>query len=401
MPRTPAARAGIAALAVTPALLLAFAGHAGAATSAPRLAEDSLSPTRATPGHAVTATLRVHATSSACTTVRSLGVAVRDAKGNNVDFPGWKSNVRVCPGGLTVNAGSRAFAAGRYSVFGAYLDGSGWHNLTAKTLTVAAAASTPAPAPTPASTPTPTSTPTSTPTGTASTAPSGSVAGGSLAWDEEFNSLSLGSRWKADTSSAYRYGTHNPDDNKLDWLDPNDVSVSGGVATFTAQPSGHTLENGKQAWTTGLLTTEGSQENFQVRTGDYVEARVKLPSVQGAWPALWTWKNGGSEIDSFEYHPDNPNLLELTNHVNSGQKYWTDSNAVKPGGWVTIGTKYGANSVDWYVNGVKVYSDGTGVGANWSANLILNLSVVAGQYHPAPSSSTPITFSADYVRVYR
>jgi len=67
---------------------------------------------------------------------------------------------------------------------------------------------------------------------------------------------------------------------------------------------------------------------------------------------------------------------------------------------VTIGTYYGANSVDWYVNGVKVYSDNTGVGANWSAYLILSLSVSAGQYHPAPTSTAPITFAADYVRVY-
>ncbi|WP_324606660.1 glycoside hydrolase family 16 protein [Kitasatospora azatica] len=179
------------------------------------------------------------------------------------------------------------------------------------------------------------------------------------------------------------------------------MSLANGVATFTAQPSSHTLENGKQAWTTGLLTTEGTQQGFKVKTGDYAETRVQLPGGTGAWPALWTWQNGGNEIDSFEYHPDNPNLLELTNHVNGGQKYLTDANAVKPGQWVTIGTYYGANSVDWYVNGVKVFSDNTGVGANWSAYLILNLSISAGQYHSAPTSSTPITTAADYVRVYR
>ncbi|MFE5580954.1 hypothetical protein [Kitasatospora sp. NPDC056531] len=45
-----------------------------------------------------------------------------------------------------------------------------------------------------------------------------------------------------------------------------------------------------------------------------------------------------------------------------------------------------------------MFSDGKGVGANWSAYLILNLSVCAGKYHPAPQGNTPITF---YVRVYR
>ena len=100
--------------------------------------------------------------------------------------------------------------------------------------------------------------------------------------------------------------------------------------------------------------------------------------------------DGCRELDSFEYHPDNPDLLELTNHVTSGSDYYTDSGAIAPGQWVTIGTRYGADSVDWYVNGKKVYSDGHGVGNDFSAYLILNLSLSAGEYHPAPSGSTPI-----------
>ncbi|WP_151484053.1 glycoside hydrolase family 16 protein [Streptomyces albicerus] len=229
-----------------------------------------------------------------------------------------------------------------------------------------------------------------------------SATGKSLTWSEEFNTpIAWGSKWVGDRTSAYRYVNHNPDDNKLDWLMPGCVTVSGGVATFTAGPAGHTLENGRQAWHTGLLTTEYSAEGFQVRTGDYIETRVKLPSGTGAWPALWTWKDGSNEIDSFEYHPDNPNLLELSNHVNSACAYHTDADAVAPDEWVTIGNCYGERSVNWYVNGERVFSDGTGVGADWSAYLILNLSLSAGQYHPAPSGPGPVTFAADYLRVYR
>jgi hypothetical protein len=40
--------------------------------------------------------------------------------------------------------------------------------------------------------------------------------------------------------------------------------------------------------------------------------------ARGAWPAIWTWRAGGQEIDVFEYHPD---VLELSNHVNSGCHY--------------------------------------------------------------------------------
>ncbi|MEZ0089052.1 hypothetical protein [Streptacidiphilus sp. EB129] len=382
-----------AALAAVP-----LATQAQAAT--PRVTQDRLTPTALTAGSTATASLAVH--SSACFTVRTLGVGVRDAAGRNLDFPGSSGNVRICPAGVSITTAARSLPAGSYTEFGFWQGTDGvWHNLASHTLTVSAAKTPPV---TPPVTPplTPPVAPPVTPTAPATAAP---VAGKSLVWSDEFSGpVAYGSRWVGSTTPSYRYGNHNPDDNKLDWLDPSAVTVANGVATFTASPSSHTLENGNQAWTTGLLTTQGSTEGFQVRTGDYAETRVQLPSAEGAWPALWTWKNGttgNGEIDSFEYHPDNPNLLELTNHVSPAQDYYTNAAAIAPGTWVTIGTYYGATSVDWYVNGVKVYSDGHGVGSNWSAYLILNLSVGAGKYHPAPSGTAPFSFAADYVRVYR
>ena len=385
IPATASARLG-AAVGMAGAAALAAVSLATPAQAATKVTQDRLTPTSLTAGTASTAGLTVH--SGRCFTAATLGVGVRDAAGDNLDFPGSASDVRICPGGVSITTGSRTLPAGTYTEFGFWQDSAGaWHNLASQTLTVSSATADPTASTTPA---------------TGTTAPAAPVAGKSLTWSDEFSSpISWGSRWVGDTSSAYAYGDHNPNDNKLDWLDQNDVSVADGVATFTAQPSSHTLESGKQAWTTGLLTTEGSKEGFQVRTGDYAEARVKLPTAAGAWPALWTWKDGNGEIDSFEYHPDNADLLELTNHVNAAQNYYTNASAVAPGSWVTIGTYYGANSVDWYVNGTKVYSDGTGVGANWSAYLILNLSISAGEYHSAPTSTSPISFSADYVRVYR
>ncbi|MFC8723076.1 hypothetical protein [Kitasatospora sp. NPDC057198] len=382
--RTAPARLGVLAGAAALVGVPLAAGPAAALTTgAVSVVQDRLAPTGMTAGSASTASLTLHA--NRCFTAKTVGVGVRDAAGTNLDFPGSASNVRICPGGATVTTGARTLPAGSYTQFGFWQDtAGGWHNLPSRTLTVAdAAPSTPAEPSAPA-------------------APAIPVPGKALTWAEEFSGpIAWGSKWTGDRSSAYRYGSHNPDDNKLDWLAPSAVTVSGGVATFTATPSAHTLENGRQAWDTGLLTTEYSKDGFQVRTGDYIETRVKLPAGTGAWPALWTWKDGNNEIDSFEYHPDNPNLLELSNRIRSGLKYHTDANAIAPDRWVTIGTYYGADSVDWYVNGAKVFSDGTGVGANWSAYPILNLSLSAGQYHPAASGSAPVAFSADYLRVYR
>ncbi|MFJ8041951.1 hypothetical protein ACIRBX_15770 [Kitasatospora sp. NPDC096147] len=378
------ARLGAAALVALP--LVAAVPLAGPAEAATTVTQDRLTPSSMTADVPGTAALTVH--SARCFTAKTVGIGVRDAAGANLDFPGNAGNVRICPGGVTFTSGARALPAGTYTQFGFWQDqNGGWHNLPSRQLTVSAGSVTPTPTPNPKPTPEPGDSP---------------VPGKALTWSEEFDAPpALGAKWVNDRSSSYRYGTHNPDDNKLDWLSPSGVSVADGVATFTATPSAHTLENGKRAWDTGLLTTEYSGEGFQVRTGDYAETRVKLPATPGAWPALWTWKDGNGEIDSFEYHPDNPGLLELTNHVNPAQRYHTDVAAVGHDRWVTIGTYYGADSVDWYVNGTKVFSDGAGVGADWSAYLILNLSVGAGKYHPGPIGTAPIGFSADWVRVYR
>ncbi|MDN3022785.1 family 16 glycosylhydrolase [Streptomyces sp. S.PB5] len=236
---------------------------------------------------------------------------------------------------------------------------------------------------------------------TDTTTTTGAASDRTLVWSDEFDApISWGTRWTGDRSSAYRYADHNPDDSKLDRLTTDAVSIHDGVVTFTATPSEHILENGERAWDTGLLTTEYSSEGFQVQTGDFVEVRVRMPAAEGAWPALWTWKDGGNEIDSFEYHPDNADVLELSNHLHHVCSYYSDD-AIGTGRWVTIGTWYQAYTVKWYVNGGEVFSDGKGVGDDWSAYLILNLSVSSGTYHPAPSGPGPVSFDADYIRVYR
>ncbi|KJK59924.1 beta-glucanase [Saccharothrix sp. ST-888] len=183
-------------------------------------------------------------------------------------------------------------------------------------------------------------------------------------------------QWIAGSSSAYpRMGPTNRGDHKLDHL--TNRYCPDGRFTATPRPDG--------LWDCNLLTTEGSPGAFQVRTGDTLQARVTLPVGLGAWPAIWTWRNGDNEVDVFEYHPDNPGLLELSNNVRNGHRYWTDpTGAVAPGATADLRVVLGASSVLWYVNGVLVFSDGRGVGPSWQAYLIVNLSVSDGTYHPRP-----------------
>lgn len=213
-------------------------------------------------------------------------------------------------------------------------------------------------------------------------------------------------KWRINNTSSFpSNGPDNPGDHKVDYFHTGQVVASGGNAVFTAQDAGFTISGfpqggTKEAWYTAFLTTEYASSGQQVQTGDYLEARVKLPAAAGAWPALWTWKNGDNEIDVFEYHPDNANLLEFNNHVNESGTYYTDSGAIAHNTWVTVGTLLGETSCDWYVNGTRVYQDGEGVGSGWSSYINLNLSLSDGYYHPQPSGSA-FTFSADYVGVWR
>ncbi|MFF4536765.1 beta-glucanase [Streptomyces aureus] len=183
-------------------------------------------------------------------------------------------------------------------------------------------------------------------------------------------------QWVAGHSWAYPDGGPvNPDDGKLDHLVTDPSYCRTGRFRATRRPDGD--------WNAGLLTTEGSAGGFMVRTGDVLETRVKLPTVTGAWPAVWTWRDGGQEIDVFEYHPDNPDLLELSNHVHNTHRYYRHPD-IAPGAWVDLVVEFGAHNVVWWVNGVRVFDDRRGVGRSWHAYLIVNLSVCAGRYHPPP-----------------
>ncbi|MFE9835381.1 beta-glucanase [Streptomyces sp. NPDC005551] len=201
-------------------------------------------------------------------------------------------------------------------------------------------------------------------------------------------------QWVAGRSWAYPGGGPvNRSDDKLDYLVSDPAYSRGGIFRATRRRDG--------LWSTGLLTTEGSEEGFVVRAGDVLETRVRLPREMGAWPAVWTWRDGDQEIDVFEYHPDHPDLLELSNHVRGGHLYHQNE-AVRPGGPLELRVEFGARSVVWWVNGVRTFADERGVGEHWFAHLIVNLSVCGGRYHPPPDPGvTEMSYAVEHLTVRR
>lgn len=202
--------------------------------------------------------------------------------------------------------------------------------------------------------------------------------------------------WTIGKSSAYpNNGPTNVNDAKLDYIASYNMPSSTGLFHATKMVSGF--------WNTDLATTEYSTKGFKLTTNNSLAAIVTLPkaSDMGAWPAIWTWGSGSlpghGEIDLFEWHNDNPYMLELSNHV-TGDSAYID-NIVQPGVPFDLQVDFSSNAVTWYVNGFKVFAT-KGLPLNWSAYIIVNLSVSNGKWHPAPTTNTTMAFRVNGLRVW-
>ncbi|WP_405577351.1 beta-glucanase [Streptomyces sp. NBC_01190] len=189
--------------------------------------------------------------------------------------------------------------------------------------------------------------------------------------------------WAAGRTSAYPRNGRNPGDNKLDQIGPRFAPTPDGV--FHARRAGTAL------WNTDLVSTEYAPGGFELLPGDQVSATCLVYATRGVWPALWTWGRDGAggrpqpghgEVDLFEYHPTNPRLLELTNHVRGAGDYAHD--AITPGRPFLLSVLLGQDNVEWSVDGVPVFADHLGVGPRWRAWLIVCVSVSAGAYGHLP-----------------
>ncbi|REE98547.1 family 16 glycosylhydrolase [Thermomonospora umbrina] len=231
------------------------------------------------------------------------------------------------------------------------------------------------------------------------------TAGRRLVFNEEFDRLRLGvgRRWGW-RSGSYADCVGNPNGFKLDALTPAALAVGGGALRVTAAP----LPDGR--WSTGLLTTGDSCDSggrgFTVRAGDVVVARARLPEAgTGAWPAIWTWRDGGNEVDVFEWHADRPGTLEFVNHVRGGYRYW-ESPMVRAGAWLYFAVDIRRHRTTWYVGTAPetmrvAHSDRRGVGRRFRAHLVISLSADDGRLHTRPDGEERLTFAVDYLRVHR
>lgn len=183
-----------------------------------------------------------------------------------------------------------------------------------------------------------------------------------LAFAEDFPGATLDpSRWV----TCYDWnqsGCTNATNHELQWYAPEQVSVAHGTATLTAQRIPTRGNTGRiYSWTSGMLSTGRPSWTGRPRftfTYGYLEARIKMPSAKGMFPAFWLLsadKTGAPEVDVVEMigNDDSP-FMNL---------HWTTASGIKaqaPKTFTSNGfsTGYHDFAVDWEPGVITWYIDG-------------------------------------------
>lgn len=183
-------------------------------------------------------------------------------------------------------------------------------------------------------------------------------------------------------------------------------------------PAGLTCYYGPCRYTSAKITTRGK---MFARPGR-VEARIKLPTGQGLWPAFWMlgtsfghvpWPESG-ELDILENKGSQPDRTSSAIHGKgySGDTPFVNTNTLSSG---TIADDYHVYAIEWDSTQARFFVDRTphltvtraelerhGKSVlNSSYFLILNLAV-GGKFDGDPKSDAvlPATMLVDYVRIY-
>lgn len=171
------------------------------------------------------------------------------------------------------------------------------------------------------------------------------------------------------------------------------------------------------AFTSARISTKGK---FDQAYGRF-EARIKMPSGPGIWPAFWllgsnidevSWPQCG-EIDIMEYRGQEPQLIHGTLH---GPGYSKGESITKSYGLVAdrFDKDFHVFAVEWVEEYIDFYVDDflyqrlrpEDVPGDWVYDhpfyIILNVAV-GGNYVGFPTDETPFptTMLVDYIKVYQ
>lgn len=233
-------------------------------------------------------------------------------------------------------------------------------------------------------------------------------SGWTLAWADEFNGTALDtSKWNIEVNG------NGGGNNELQYYTarPENIRVTGGALVIEARKEAYL---GKQ-YTSGRITTQ-NKASWQYGR---MEARMKIPTGKGTWPAFWML---GNSISSVGWPASGE--IDIMEHINSeafthGTIHWSDQNNAYanyggPSGNLDFSqfhiyaVEWDSSAIRWYVDGNKFHEVNIAGGINGTSEfhapyfLLFNLAV-GGNWPGSPDASTvfPNQMQVDYVRVYR
>jgi beta-glucanase (GH16 family) len=224
-----------------------------------------------------------------------------------------------------------------------------------------------------------------------------------LVWSDEFNGTGVNTgNWNLDNG--------NPNvNNEKEYYQAANATVTGGNLVITARQQ----SMGGQPYTSSKLNSYGK---FSITYGR-IEARIKMPMVQGTWPAFWMlgnsinqgtpWPDCG-EIDIME-HVNTSNLNLGTMHWNGGGGHvqYGGNITTTPGDFHVYAVEWDTQSIRWYVDNTLYVTGNIANNINNTGAfhnpfyIILNLAI-GGDLpgNTIDNGSLPTTMMVDYVRVY-
>lgn len=241
-----------------------------------------------------------------------------------------------------------------------------------------------------------------------------------LVWSDEFdgNAVDTGN-WEFMIGNGSAYGLPGWGNNELQYYREQNSTIANGLLTIEARRQSF----GGFNYTSSRLRTK---DKFEFAYGR-IEARIKLPSTPGIWPAFWmlptsspygTWAASG-EIDIMEsvnfadriygtIHFGGP----FPNNTSSGFFYNPGTDFSQ--GFHTYTLEWDPNQMRWYVDGVNYNTLNRNAWFSSAApgdprapfdrefHLLLNVAV-GGNFpgNPTGASQFPQSMQVDWVRVYQ
>lgn len=257
-----------------------------------------------------------------------------------------------------------------------------------------------------APTPTPTPSPTPTPTPT----PVGHIEGWNIVWQDEFEGTEIDrTKWTFDLGGS-GWGNN-------EWEFYTDRTENARIE------DGELVIEAREEELQGRHYTSARMKTQELHTWTYgrIEARMKLPTGQGIWPAFWMlgddilstgWPNSG-EIDILEFLGHDTDTVHGTVHGPgySGANGVTRSYSLEEGDFSddyhVYGIEWQPEQIQWFVDDEVFFTlTPDDVPGDWVYDhpffIILNLAV-GGNWPGYPDETTtfPQMLRVDYVRVYQ